>query len=518
MNQLDRAARVHQFLMSPVAYPDQPSTIAMKETHTSWVYLTERYVYKQKKPVTFEFLDFSSLEQRKHFCELELTLNRRFSPDVYLGVVPVSLSTNGGYKIKAGPNIVEWLVKMTRLDESHTLESLIQRGQLRTRELSQLSECLLQFYSDQAPALLRSEEYLHCLSRHVDANRDDLLEAIGGWEEAIQFATNAQQRCLELEADAFLHRVADGRVVDGHGDLRPEHIYLRRTRPAIIDCIEFNAEYRTNDVVDELSFLAMECDRLGAPDVGESILDAYLQASTDTPRAFLSTFYKCYRACVRAKVTALRAIQAPADHPGAPADMAREYLELATKYARDLGGELVILVGGLSGTGKSTLARALQEVLHAKLLRTDLIRGELYASSSTNGKYSAEGRRLVYQEMVSRLPHALRCSPTVILDGTFDSNESRSAVVEQARRLRAHVLQVQCECSHEEARQRIANRIQVGGDASEATLELPAEQAGRYEPPLAGVRICHVNTTLATPGQVDSVLTHVRDLIGELPC
>ena len=301
---LDHANPVHQFLLSPSSYPEETSEVELKETHISWVYLTDRYVYKQKKPVRFEFLDFSTPEQRKRYCEQEFMLNRRLSPEVYLGVIPVSCDAAGNYHLNQGTNTVEWLVKMKRLDDANTLEHLILNEGLTATHIQHLSRRLTTFYSGQAPAMVRSSEFLRRLNQHAFANRNDLLISLTDAENAIHFATNAQLRCLSMESDYFVQRVADGRVVDGHGDLRPEHIYFHRSKPLIIDCIEFNAEYRTNDVVDELAFLTMECDRLGSKDVGESLLEAYLKEGTDDPKPFLSTFYKCYRACVRAKVSA----------------------------------------------------------------------------------------------------------------------------------------------------------------------------------------------------------------------
>ena len=367
---------IHEFLLSPEAYAERPKRVDMKETHISWVYLTDRYVYKRKKPVKFEFLDFSTLPRRKSYCEREVELNRRFSPDVYLGTVPVS-STKNGFQLKPGNNQVEWLVKMRRLDESKTLESLIQNEQLTPLLIEQLSKPLTGFYASAAPAMLRSEAFLRSLKHHILANQEDIVGRLSDSEATIQFVTNAQLRSLSLESDYFMQRVADGRVVDGHGDLRPEHIYFRRGQPAIIDCVEFSAEYRTNDVIDELSFLAMECDRLGNQEIGRAILEEYLSTCNDDIKPFLVAFYKCYRACVRAKVAVLRAGQSTQEKSASLMELAAEYLRLAQTYASSLGPKLILMVGGLSGTGKSTISKQLSEQLSAELLQTDVIRREL---------------------------------------------------------------------------------------------------------------------------------------------
>lgn len=510
---LDHSNRIHEYLLAPSAYPDKPTQIEVKETHISWVYLTDRHAYKQKKPVAFEFLDFSTLDRRKHFCEQEVMLNRRFSPEVYLGVVPVSCDSTGEYRLAPGKDVVEWLVKMRRLDETSTLENLIVSNQLTEQRVEQLSKCLTGFYSTQAPAMAVSDEFLARLRHHVLANCNDLMISLTGAEDSIQFSTNAQLRYLTLESDYFVQRVADGRVVDGHGDLRPDHIYFQWARPLIIDCIEFNSEYRINDVVDELAFLSMECDRLGNHEVGRALLASYLRSGNDDPRPALSTFYKSYRACVRSKVAALRAAQSVGKEKTRPLQRSRGYLELAMRYAVDLGSKLVIMVGGLSGTGKSTLAAALQEPLSANMLQTDVVRKDIFAQDSANGKYTRKGRKRVYDVMIGQMKDALSRSPTLILDGTFSSAEIRNAVCDQATKLGAKVLQIQCECPVKEARRRAVQRLGKSNSDSEATPDLLAAQRKDYEPIANPVPLLAVDTTLGTPSNKEEILARVRDLI-----
>lgn len=505
------AIQVHEFLLSPSAYPEKPKQVELKETHISWVYLTDRYVYKQKKPVHFEFLNFSTLERRKQLCEQEVELNRRFSPEVYIDVVPVSVTT-GGYQLKRGANVVEWLVRMKKLDESKTLENLIHSDQLTSAHIKSLSTRLTDFYSAQAPAMLRSHDFLQSLRKHILANRNDLLIGLPELEATIHFVTNAQLRCLSLEADYFVQRVADGRVVDGHGDLRPEHVYFRRGQPAIIDCIEFSTEYRTNDVIDELSFLGMECDRLGNHEVGEAIMSDYFAASVDDPKPFLAAFYKCYRACVRAKVAALRATQAKGTEQTMAKQLARDYLELGKNYAKEIGPKLVLMVGGLSGSGKSTLASAIRDSLSAELLQTDVIRKELVAPNSPNGKYTREGRKRVYDRMASRMGSAFERSPTLVLDGTFNIAAARERVAEQAKSLGAILLQVECECPADVAAERIAHRLKEQNDASEATPELLAAQKREREQVLIGEPTLVLDTTMELAELLNEAMTFVQSI------
>ncbi len=512
---VELANRVHEFLLSPKAYPEKPQRVELRETHISWVYLTERYVYKQKKPVTFEFLDFSTREKRQYYCDQEVKLNRRLSPEVYLGVVPVSTDPHGNLQLKPGDEVVEPLVKMVRLDESSTLEATIRNDTLTALQIQRLSNMVTRFYTAQAPAMLRSSQFIDGIQQHIIANGNDLLTTLPQANYAIRRISNSQLRCLRLESDYFIQRVADGRVVDGHGDLRPDHIYFQRGKPAIIDCIEFNPEYRTNDVVDELAFLTMECDRLGNHDVGESIMNAYLEASNDTPAPFLSSFYRSYRACVRAKVAALRATQEglPDTTKTAATELAQDYVQLAKRYTAEFGKPIVIMVGGLSGTGKSTLANALRSTLYGELLQTDVIRNELFTPESSNGKYTAAGRQQVYQAMVDRIANSLSRTPTIVLDGTYSKQTFRQSVYEKANELDATVLQVQCQCAPETAVARIATRLDAGNDHSDATPEVYDSQSESYEEPLDCMPRVTIDTSqIPIDGQVREVISFVRQM------
>lgn len=509
---LDLSSKVHEFLSRADSYSDRPSRVEVKETHISWVYLTDRFAYKQKKPVAFEFLDFSELSQRKFYCDQELKLNRRFSPNVYLRTVPVWVDATGKPSLKRGHEIVEWLVKMVRLDESMTLQSLLEQRRMTPQRIAALSKRLVEIYAEQAPAIMRSDDYLLNLRAHVLANAADLLLAFPRQEAFIQYITNTQLQALTLYSEDFRHRVADGRVVDGHGDLRPEHIYFQRDQPQLIDCVEFSSEYRTNDVVDEVSFLAMECDRLGRPSVGEAILNDYFASTTDRCLASMIAFFKCYRACVRAKVAALRSMQ------GAEKSqvyfwkvLAQSYLDLAQEYTADISQKTILVVGGLSGAGKSTLASQLRDQFAAQLLQTDRVRNDVFSPATVaEEKYTDASRRNIYRELLDRATSAFKLSPTVILDGTFAQQDIRHSVVDVASVEGAQVVQIQCECPVAVAKERIAKRLAEVSSDSEATPALVDEQIAQYEPPLESFPTIHVDTTAASKQPFDKLVRLLR--------
>lgn len=503
--------RVRDFLLTRDAYPNQPKSVELKETHISWVYLTDRYVYKQKKPVKFEFLDFSTVTRRKNYCEREVVLNRRFSNRVYLGIVPVCMDSNGELSLNGSGTPVEWLVHMKRLDDSTTLESRLRDRTLQKSELDSLAQYLVRMYAALAPAMQRSETHVEELKRHVESNCRDLLNLnlTSDDELAIRYATDAQLRCLSIHYENFLRRVADGRVVDGHGDLRPEHIYLQRNQPLIIDCLEFNAAYRTNDVVDELAFLAMECERWGEFPFTETLFSSYRDIASDRFPEFLPDFYKCYRACVRAKVAALRARQSHASERQQQAKLCSQYLDLAKGYATRLSRPMVVLVGGISGSGKSTLAHALFEAISGRLLQTDLLRQQF--SPEGSGKYDLAKRSAVYQAMASQIPELLNSTPTLILDGTFAKREFRELMIE-AIGASAEVLQVQLDCPTQLAEARVTRRLREEQDASEATPSLIEGQHADYEPPPENYPVLSVDASMDTADQVALVMDTLRNI------
>jgi predicted kinase len=319
-----------------------------------------------------------------------------------------------------------------------------------------------------------------------------------------------QLQLLLLRAELFKERVRAGRIVDGHGDLRPEHICLCDPI-AIFDCIEFNPDFRRIDIADELAFLAAECDFLSAEWVGSQLLRAYQDQSGDLLAPVLLNFYKSYRACVRAKVAALRADQLPGTSQEVAVAEAHRHLALADGYADSWLRPLVIVVGGLAGTGKSTLATALADALGAELLRTDVFRQDIFDTGSNpveadSGIYRLESRERVYDELFRRAAalHGDRIS--VVLDGTF----STEALLHKARDLASHprsvFLAIECICPQKVAHERIERRLTEARDASDARPEIHDIQRMRWETWPADVPQLRVDSEQPLNKQVESVI------------
>ncbi len=317
------------FLRRPDAYPDRPARVEAVETHMSWVFLTGAFAYKLKKPVRHPFLDFSTLAARRRYCGLELRLNRRLAPEVYCGLVRLT-QERGNLRLGGSGAAVDWLVKMRRLPAHRMLDRAIRDRTVSAADLRNVSRVLTAFYRGLAPVAISARTYRQRFESDV---RDCAAElARPEWrlaQQQVQRIARAQTTFLAEHGALLEERARRHRIVEAHGDLRPEHVCLM-PQPVIIDCLEFRREFRLLDPVDELSFLAMECERLGSS-AGDRILRTYFDAVADNVPEPLVLFYRSYRACLRAKLS----IWHLADH-AVQRDKwrrrAREYLDLAAGY------------------------------------------------------------------------------------------------------------------------------------------------------------------------------------------
>jgi aminoglycoside phosphotransferase family enzyme/predicted kinase len=497
-------------LRNPAAYTDRASRVECIETHISWIFLTDRFAYKLKKPVRFDFLDFTTPELRRKACDDEVRLNRRLAPKVYLGVLPV-VKRNGRYSISGAGPAVDWVVKMRRLPAERALDRLIQSGGVEPGGVEQIAELLSTFFTQLAPLTIRPHEFRSKLEDHLRQNRSDLLAPANGIDQAaVRRIHEAQLLMLRLLPELFDQRVLDGRIVEGHGDLRPEHIYLN-TSPTVIDCVEFNPEFRQLDVLDELCFLSMECEHLNAGWIGKEILKQYQIDSGDRCPARLAAFYKCYRACVRAKVCSLRARQVEGRQRADAQQLTLRYLELADRERLGLGRPVLLIVRGLTGTGKTTLAARLAEFLEIERLETDAIRRKLFGKSKTPAEfgaaaYRAENRERVYEEMLSSAEQLIQSGRSAILDGTFLSSKSRSDALAVAARWGVVPLIVHCHCPEDVALRRISARLSAGNTLSESRPDIYQQQKVLDERDPHGAPVCRVDTTASLPAMTQAVL------------
>ncbi len=328
MNAVVETAAKVAFLSRPGAYPHGPERVEVIETHMSWVFLAGSEVYKLKKPVRTGFLDFSTLALRRHFCEEEVRLNRRLAGDVYRGVVALTCDAGGDLALDGPGRPVDWLVHSRRLPRERMLDACLRRGAVGPAEVEPLGRRLAAFYREAPRVRLAPGEYRRRLEEAVAVNHGLLAQPRFGLSRDAVAAVRTGLEAFIAEHAALLEsRAASGRIVEGHGDLRPEHVCLVDP-PVVIDCLEFNRRFRELDPLDELGFLALECRRLGAAFVGEVVLGLYRERCADDAPPVLLDFYQALRAQLRARLC----IAHLDDHPAPP--RVAHWREQAEDYLR----------------------------------------------------------------------------------------------------------------------------------------------------------------------------------------
>jgi uncharacterized protein len=322
------------FLKKPESYPGHVDRVETKQTHMSWIFLTDKNAWKLKKPVRMEYLDFSTPESRHRNCNREIRLNRRLAKDVYLGVIPLTSSRDGTLQLGGTGQRVDSLVLMRRLPEDQMLDHTIGCNAATEEILCLLASHLSAFYNELPPASITGSRY----RRRLAADLTQALRELTSVDSEIQEHLGHELIESELvflreNPGLFDARVRAGKIVEGHGDLRPEHICLQ-SPPVIIDCLEFDRTLRTLDTASELSFLALECERLGAPYAAKIVLQKYGEESGDRPPSALLAFYKVYHACVRAQIAIWHLKDARIPDRQHWIDKAKEYLKMAAPAIR----------------------------------------------------------------------------------------------------------------------------------------------------------------------------------------
>ncbi len=315
-------------LLDPGIYPDRPKEVGFFETHISLLFFTGNHVYKVKKPVDFGFLDFTSLEKRKYFCEQELRLNRRLSPEIYLGVVKVK-QDGRRISLDGRGEVVEYAVKMKQIPEELLMNKLLEKGQVTPKMIEAVSEKLAHFYSiAETSDFIKSFARPERIKQDTDENFEQTEKYIGITisKDVYVEIQNRTNGFFRNQAKIFYQRITADRIRDCHGDLRLEHIFWG-DEISIFDCIEFNERFRYTDTAADIAFLAMDLDYHGREDLSEHLIQTYVQKSEDQGLMKVLNFYKCYRAYVRGKVESFRL-----DDPNIPEREKREALQRAQKY------------------------------------------------------------------------------------------------------------------------------------------------------------------------------------------
>lgn len=482
-------------LSRPEAFPHPVDTVQVVQTHISVVFLTGDFVYKIKKPVRMDFLDFSTLDKRHHFCQNEVELNRRLASQVYLGVIPITLGPAGPVFGGEGPTM-EWAVRMRQLPEGNTLLARLDAGTLMPDQMETLGRRLARFHANaRSGADIALHARADVVLRNALENFQQSRAAIGQTvhPEVFHRLESLTRSLGESLRPLLERRVAGGKIRDTHGDLRLDHVYLFPDQPppddiTIIDCVEFNDAFRYADPVADFAFLVMDLRHHGRPDLADRMVAAYFQEVNDPEGQELLDFYVAYRAAVRAKVDGFQLAEpeiSQRHRDRARAKARAHWLFALATLEEPARRPCLVFLGGLPGTGKSVLARGLENTAGFQVIRTDVVRKELAAceppvpeglAGMDGGLYRPEFKRQVYAECRRRAEEALFQGGRVLVDGNFPTVEERQAMLQLARTSGVPVCFLQCQVSPEIALERIRQRQGDASDADAAVYHLQAEK------------------------------------------
>ncbi len=506
-------------LRAPGCYAHAVQGVEVLQTHISCILLAGEYAYKIKKPLNLGFLDFSTLPARRHYCEEELRLNRRTAPELYLDVIPIGGSAQMPVLGSREPAI-EYALRMRRFPQDALLERMARRGMLTPQHIDALASNLAAFHAriertDAQSAFgspehilaqaLQNFDQLLSLTRHANhPNAGRRIPRRGGGRQVVQPSTGgakAELALLERLRDwtagrhaslsaVFRARQREGWVRECHGDLHLGNIALLAGVPTPFDGIEFSADLRWTDTMNEVAFLMMDLLDHRLPRLAFRFLNAYLELTGDYAGMRVLRFYLVYRALVRAKVSCLRAHQAGISGR-VKSDLAHEYrryLLLAERIAAS-GHAAMLIMHGLSGSGKTSIARGLQEALGAVCLRSDVVRKRLHglaamarsASGLGEGLYAPGASERTYAHLANLAREVLAARYPVIVDAAFLERAERDRFRRVARDAGAGFLIAACSAAEATLRERIALRERAASDASEASLAVLERQLATRE-------------------------------------
>ncbi len=485
--------RLINALLNPSVYDHTVEKIELLQTHISWVILTGDFAYKIKKPVDFGFLDFSSLEKRRHYCEEELRLNKRLAPALYLELIAITGSEEKPH-INGSGEVLEYAVKMKQFPTEGLLINMINAGDLREVHMDWLAQCIASFHQQADVADAKSAfGSLASIEQPVSENFRQIRRNIQDTETLKQLDAIEQwgnDAFINLET-AFRQRKQEGFIRECHGDLHLGNIILLHEKVIPFDCIEFNENLRWIDVLSEVAFLVMDLEDHQRPDLGRRFLNKYLELTGDYGNLNIYQFYKVYRAIVRAKVNALQLKQEaiPQSQINAIVKQCENYINLGSSYIIEQKPVLIIM-HGFSGSGKSTVSQFLLEALPVIRIRSDVERKRLHKlrpeeksqSEINKGIYNKETSAKTYDHLRRLTEDVLLSGKSVIVDGAFLQADQRKRFAQLAGILALPFRIIDCHAEHAILEQRITERQMFSNDASEASLEVLHHQRENHDP------------------------------------
>lgn len=477
-------------LQNPDLFPHQVDYFKVIETHISWVLLTGEYAYKIKKPLNLGFLDFSSLEKRRHYCFEELRLNSRLAKETYLEVVTISGSKNHPLLDKPG-TAIEYAVKMRQFEPDKTFEQLLALNRVSTEQIKQLANIIATFHNN--IAIATDDIDFGSAETVMQPMRDNFsqilqLDGIDKPDVLTHLASWSEQQLISLQT-LLNHRKQEGFIRECHGDLHLGNIALIGDQIVPFDGIEFNPSLYWIDVISEIAFLIMDLQHKQRDDLAFEFINSYLQHSGDYRGLKLLRFYLLYRAVVMAKVSAIRASQR-ASTPEYQQDINKyhAYLQLANRYSQTATPSLMIMQG-LSGSGKSWLSEQISHRYQAIRIRSDVERKRLHNlapqqnnhSAINTGLYSPANSDITYKHLLELAEQIISANFNVIIDATFLQQSYRQQFFQQAKRLKIRFLMVQTHADKQTLTQRIKDRSKQNNNVSDADQKVLENQLTNFQ-------------------------------------
>ena len=473
-------------LQNTALYNHAVSAFSIIETHISWVILTGNYAYKIKKPVDFGFIDFTTLDKRRFYCEEELRLNRRYAPDLYLETVAIR-GSHAHPQLGGEGKTIEYAVKMREFSQDNLLSSFAEKKHLESKHIDSMATVICDFHSTATVASVDSlygtpetvgkwsdENFQHIEIAMPESELPDYFETLKYW----------YQKTFDRLKPVIQQRHDNGFVRECHGDLHLGNIVFLDNQCTPFDCIEFNDELRWIDTMSEVAFVVMDLQARGYEEFAWLFLNRYLAISGDYPGLALLPYYVVYRAMVRAKVEALRAI----DDDNQTFQQSRHYLDLAQSWSKP-GRSAIFVMHGLSGSGKSTVAENLALRLQAIQIRSDVERQRLFrharssesAPAYNQGIYGADASKRTYEYLAELAEPLLLEGFKVIIDAACLKTFQRNMFKRLAAELNLSYFLISCQAPVETLQIRIGERLQIGTDPSEANLSVLHNQIENQE-------------------------------------
>jgi aminoglycoside phosphotransferase family enzyme/predicted kinase len=500
-----------EYLKNPAFYGSNIESVKVLQTHISFVALTGEYAYKVKKPVNFGFLDFSTLEKRKYFCEEEMRLNKRLCRNIYLDVIPIA-QKNNLVRLNGKGEIIDYALKMKEFSQDKIMTNLMKKGKIDEEVIDKICTILVDFYnSGEHSDEIDKYGEVKSIKQNIDENFEQTKSIVDVAipKDIYEYIKNVSNTFFYKKKDVFEQRIKEEHIHDCHGDLHSGNIVVT-DKIYIFDCIEFNKRFRFCDVASDISFLAMDLDYLNYPFLSSYLINSYVEKSKDDDIFNVLNFYKSYRAYVRGKINGFRLNDPTVDKKEKKLiiETAKKYFDLSHYYASlfsiELNGKkpLLFMVSGLTGTGKSTLALKIAVDYHAHQINTDIVRKELagidkferHHNEFNTGLYVPKKIDFTYEKVMEKAADFLKKGKNVVLDATFQKKKYRDMTEEIAEENNALLIRIRCICPDKIVKKWLEKRLKKKS-VSDGRWEIYQKQKDMFEPLVSGENHIKVNTS-----------------------